>query len=543
MRKIRTLTTVAASVGLLVAACSGTTPSPPPDKGDGIDENAFADTKGDVGSSAEIVDDIKFDSTVEGTFDPRVRAYGYTFDVKKGANLEISLDARAGSDARGLGEGEKLDTVLALYQGFEGPNSIGEKIVEHDDGDDSVAAPPIQFEVEETGTYFLAFTSYDDTGTGKFEVDISCSGTDLQCNRPNFDRECEEGESYIQGGVVEKDTTWETCNIVLLEPTRVEEDAILTVQPGVTVRGNFLSEDNSNFGEVSLDVAGSLQAVGTEENPIAFTAFKEEQGWQGLRLRNTGNTLEHVYIEKAENAVRLSDSAVAEVRHAVIEGHPEHQSRRGIWAEAGSSATFTHAAVKNFREGIRADHTEDLLVEHSVVRDNRTGVEIIGEDGGSSCGGSNSFENYRDPVLRHTDIFDNRNGIHIDGSDIFVQVEKSNIVNNERHGLTLEGSDLADGSYLRHNNIYGNNGATAEENNEQVETHHHQENTLVLEDNYWRFISDPELRQSWDNRCDGEISFTGFSEEPIEDAGPQPDTIVEPVQKQSWAQASQSDDG
>ena len=532
---------------LLLVACGGTTGGDnPANPKPGLDDSAFGGGKGDLAKQAKVVDNIGLDSDVEGEFDPRVRAYGYTFDVKKGAKLTIDLTATAGEDARGLEEGDTLDTVMALYKDFQGAGEVGEQIVEHDDGEDSLAAPSISFEVEETGTYFLAFMSYDDTGTGDYTVSVGCEGTDLQCRRPNYDKPCDEGELYVQGGEIEEDTTWNKCDVVLLEPTTVAEDAILTIEPGVTVKGNYISEDGGRFGDVRLLVRGTLQAVGTAKNPIAFTALKEN-GWGGIRLFAKSNTLEHIFVEKAETAIDLRNKATADVRHSLLEGgvtidENEHRSQAGIRAATDAEATFTHALVKGFENGISARNTEALVVKHSVVRDNRRGVFITGEDHTRRCGGDSNFDTYRDPIFEHTDIFNNRTGIMIHGSNIFVRVEKSNIINNHGFGLELQGSALADKSYLSNNNIFGNNNANEEDQSAQVRTYH-QDNTVVLENNYWRFISDPELHQSWDTRCDGDVSFTGFAPEPIEDAGPIEDEIKDDVAQQSWARYTQQNDG
>lgn len=107
-------------------------------------------------------------------------------------------------------------------------------------------------------------------------------------------------------------------------------------------------------------------------------------------------------------------------------------------------------------------------------------------------------------------------------------------------GLEIRGSGLADDSFINENNIYGNNGATEEDNSTQVRSFHNN-NTLTQEQNYWRFISDPELGSSWDGRCNDEISFRGFAPEPIADAGPLKDEVNEDVFQQSGSQRTQQD--
>lgn len=512
---------------------------------DGVPIGDFESGKADFGQRAKLIDGIALDSTVEGEFDPRVRTYGYTFEVKRGASLSIDLEAAAGDDARRLEEGETLDTVMAVYRGYEGPDEVGERIHKSDDGDDSVGAPTIEFEAEETATFFVAFTSYDDTGTGEYSLSLECAGTDLQCRRPNFDKPCEEGELYVQGGQIDSDTTWSDCTVVLMEPTTVAEDAILTIEPGVTVKGNYLQGANGDFGRVGLQVEGALQAVGTKENPIAFTAFKEDRGWAGIELNSPGNSLKHVFLDRAHTAVSFDDEAAGEVRHAVIEGGiPREngeriQSQYGIQTAAETSAEFTHAVVKGFQFGVRSQNTRKLVVQDSVIRDNEVGINVRGRNETTRCNRDNDVDEYNDPIFDHVDILNNeREGLRMEGSNIFVQVTKSNIINNGDEGIELRGSGLSGDSHLSQNNIYGNNGSTEDDVNQQVLTYH-SNNTIAMEDNYWQFISDPQLANTRNANCGGDISFTGFSPEPIADAGPRPAEIRQEVAQQTWKQTRQ----
>jgi hypothetical protein len=553
--KLTWLITSLAAVGLV--ACAGTT-----DEGNqtndkpGVDASAFeASGKGDFAARADVIDDIALDTTVEGTFDPRVRNYGYTFEAKKGAELTIDLTATAGDDARGLEEGATLDTVMALYKGYEGSGEIGEQIRESDDGEDTVAAPSISFEVPQSGKYFLAFTSYQDTGTGQYSVELGCNGTDFQCQRPDYEKPCKKEEMYIRGGTIEKDTTWNACKTVLMETAKVAEGATLTIRPGVTVHGNFLNPDNSGqgyYGVVTLDIRGTLQAAGTEEDPIAFTALKD-RGWGGIELRGESSTLEHVFIERANVGVKLDGAKNASIRHAVIEGTAklEDNSQRGsqgIWADREATAEFSHSLVKGYNKGVYARNNDGLVVKDSVIRDNHDGVYLEGDSDLRDheirrCEDGSNNETPRDPVFEHVDILENdRWGIRIEGDNIFLQVEKSNLINNGDVGLSLLGVELAGNSFLNNNNIHGNNGANDQENAPQIRAYHR--NTVELEENFWGFISDPQLSKSWDLQCSnegGDISFTGFAPEPIADAGPRADEIRDEVEQESWAQQKQQD--
>ncbi|MFN3201239.1 MAG: right-handed parallel beta-helix repeat-containing protein [Bradymonadia bacterium] len=517
--RIRRAIAMMAPCALLTFGCGGEETT---ESNSGVDIAAFDSAKTDIGKRAKLIDNIGLDSEIQGQFDPAVRTYGYIIEAKKGAKLQITLEGFAGEDARGIEAGAELDTIMALYGPYESGENPGEKLIEHDDNGRSLSPAPIQFEVEQDGKYLIAFTSFDDTGSGKYTVKVGCDGTDFQCQRPDFDKPCEEGKLYVQGGVVEEDTTWDTCEVILLEPTRVAEGKILTIKPGVEVKGNYLSPNGQNFGNVTL-TASTIQAVGTPEHPIAFTAFTD-RGWGGLVLTGESSSLDNIYIEKANVALTLRNGATGTVSNSIIQGNFEVggasvMGQAGIRATADVDANFIRAEVKGFQIGIDAQNAEHLVIEDSIIHGNNSGVRVSGQNRINGCRNVAQPQVWRDPKFIHTDIYDNQTGIEIWGSDILIQVEKSNIIKNRGFAIDIQGGTLNPESYVRDTNIFENNRATATDNTMQIRSFH-RTGRVDISDNYWRFISDPQLSTSWNTQCNGQVDFSGFHPEKVSDAGP-----------------------
>ena len=114
-------------------------------------------------------------------------------------------------------------------------------------------------------------------------------------------------------------TTWVASNDYILEkPIFVTNNATLTIEPGTTVYGTE-DFDNDTFGSLVITRGAKIEAVGTKEEPIVFTALDERDAgpltladsglWGGLILLGNailndagnpflgGNTLNERIIE------------------------------------------------------------------------------------------------------------------------------------------------------------------------------------------------------------------------------------------------------
>lgn len=492
-----------------------------------------------IEKSAKIVDEISPTATIEGVFDPKVRVYGYVVAVKAGAKITAKLEAAAGRDAEREGSGA-LDTVLAVHGPYVGKTERGGKVAESDDDGSSPAAAPVTFQAERDQKFLVSFSSWEDTGTGSYKLSLSCEGTDFQCQRANFDRACEKGDGplYVQGSAIEGEVTWDRCEVVLLEPATVKPGSTLTIKPGVAVKGNYITFPNSandRFGYVGLTVEGLLQAAGTPSNPVSFSGLKSDRGWGGLTFKSKGSSMRNVVIERANVGVAIEGEASVDVTDSYLEGAnvDGQRSLAGIRAQAEVSAKFERAVVKGFERGLDLENARHFEITDAVIRENGIGVHVAGQGGSvTNCGNPPAPPaQWRDPVITHTDIVDNeQQGVLIAGNDVLVQVSESNLIGNGAEGISLQGVALAPESFFRKNNVFGNGEA-----GDKIDFRTwHRGGTIVLEGNYWKDISDPELSANWELACGqnrSPISFTGFAPKVLA-AGPRKSSLTDRVKEQ-----------
>ncbi len=533
------LTVLAAA--LAVAGCDTETDTGPA----GVDPFTGlvgGETKADMVSKAHLIDDIDLDSTINGTFRPKLRVYGFTFEAKAGAGIEVDIATRAGKDSIDVGPGQPLDTVASVYGPIRGDDK-GPRLAYSDDTDAGFEADLPALEIVEDGTYLVVFTSWDDPGDGEYDISVSCEGTNFQCRRPELARPCLPGTRYIQGQTMVGTETWNRCNVVLLESTVVEDGAVLTIEPGVHVQGNFLGQ--APHGEVTLTVDGSLQAVGTDANPVVFTALRD--GWKGLELKGNSHTLRHVFVEKAAEAVRVSGSngtfedIVVDHSAAAFffeDGSVENTIRRarvdqvglglhlgaaasvriedsafigidnagtGLRGREGAASYVDRSVVTGFATGMDLNNTE-LYVTDSTIAKNGTGVLVNGADGGVhpefTCPQLPVATTPsrprptppriwpRDPVFTRVDLRDNTaHALRILAPQLVV-VEHSNVRGNGQ-GISIEADSLHEESRINDSNVLENGGDGV-----QVDSWH-TNGVLDVSGNYWKHISDPELSASW----------------------------------------------
>ncbi len=196
------------------------------------------------------------------------------------------------------------------------------------------------------------------------------------------------------------------------EDLRVEADATLTIEPGVTLQ---LSDG------VSLFIQGTLVARGTRDAPIEFTSAEDaswgsivfEPGSQDASYQDvhdwvTGSVLEHCRILGGDRAVSI-DGASPLVRSCHFEGNsfePEGSSNEGgaaLYVTGGSRARIEHNDfVDNVVGGWGYGGAIKVVEAEPVIHANRF------EDNVSVYGGALCVMTSQSPVV----------GNHFEGNEV-----------------------------------------------------------------------------------------------------------------------------
>ena len=123
--------------------------------------------------------------------------------------------------------------------------------------------------------------------------------------------------------VINKDTTW-SGEIFIDETVHVPEGTTLTIEPGTILKFKHWRHGYTEESErLNIIVEGTLNAIGTSDNPIRFTSDASD---------------------------------------------PEHGDWDEITVEDGGVAEIKYAIVEYGWTGVVANTCESLLVENSIIR-------------------------------------------------------------------------------------------------------------------------------------------------------------------------------
>jgi len=164
----------------------------------------------------------------------------------------------------------------------------------------------------------------------------------------------------------------------LLGDVTVATNITLTILPGTTIQsdaGRDSQKSGANPNRIELIVAGSLNAVGTESQPIVFTSWPpspatppQRGDWHGIRLVGGADqvlNLSHCTVEFAVNGVGVETTVGAPLRSLVVRSN-----------ECGLAVSRPIALVDSTAEGNGVG--VQLLAQTSVALTNTT---IAGSDG------------------------------------------------------------------------------------------------------------------------------------------------------------------
>jgi hypothetical protein len=191
------------------------------------------------------------------------------------------------------------------------------------------------------------------------------------------------------GGHIASNTVWKPVDVYrVVNDTFVDVGVVLTVEPSVRVQ----------FGDgFSLIVEGSLNATGTEAEPIVFTsnrAMPNAGAWNTLKFNGSSSErflLKHSKVEYAVNGATVDSLGLAVINRSEICNCYES----GIRIIGRSDVVVQGNSIHDNRHGIASDAVGTQLgikaTGNAIVSNQETGISLKGSE--DVCNASLSFNN------------------------------------------------------------------------------------------------------------------------------------------------------
>ena len=239
------------------------------------------------------------------------------------------------------------------------------------------------------------------------------------------------GETIVPDGLIETNTIWTPSGSpYLIQGTvSIEDGVTLNITAGTTIKFDSRSE---------LNIAGTLHAQGATSNPIIFVS----------------NDI------SSRNKVKLNSAAI----NSVI----SYATFIGVEIDSDASITIEHSVIRENYTGIKlSGTTNDSIIRYNRIEQNtNTGIDIyestptihnnIISDNSSSgiylhCSPKSQYCTRPTPIIRFNTIDGNKGkGIYFDDYTINSILE-NNIITNNDTGI-YRGNDIV----RNYNNVWGN---------------------------------------------------------------------------------------
>ena len=216
---------------------------------------------------------------------------------------------------------------------------------------------------------------------------------------------------YHWSGPISEDTIWNYRVVILDDSVTVSSGVTLTVESGTVVKPS---------GSSGINVQGSLEILGTPEQPVILTSPRDDSAggdtngdgtttpaagdWQGLTFSSSNSvaTLENVEIRYAQKAiygyaqgtkVRLKNCVLRDGQYGVYVNAPfvefgaencliVDNEHHGAYLRPNSRGRFLNCTIvgNGFGSGVEAIRLDDaiLTLENCIVAFNRHGLRSSG---------------------------------------------------------------------------------------------------------------------------------------------------------------------
>jgi|GEM_PF-3517546 len=232
------------------------------------------------------------------------------------------------------------------------------------------------------------------------------------------------GPTLIQGDLENSVWTLEGSPYIVTGRLSIPESDELTIEPGVVIK--FMPWDTENHPR--LDVFGTLTAIGTEENPIVFTSYKDDS--YGGDSNEDGDSSQPAPGDWTK--IYFANDSEGIIEHAIIQygGFKDNiKDSRSLVFLSNSSPTIRNNVLRHCTHaGVRVAGTGSFpaITFNQVEHISAAGIHVV--EGAS-------------PLLAKNTLTANSTGILIEKATAYVA--ENEFINNVEYAVLLDDGGLS----------------------------------------------------------------------------------------------------
>jgi hypothetical protein len=227
------------------------------------------------------------------------------------------------------------------------------------------------------------------TGSGSFTLTVEVNG--LTASKILAD--WSNVPVRTTSGHLGRSQTWSGIHHITSGDFTIPAGVVLTLDPGTLV---LIDGVSSGANGIDIDVAGSIQSLGTADSPVTITAYRAGESWGELHHVNAEpSTFLYTNITQAGHSPKVGHSnsgpAIRASGSAFVFDHASLTDNAGkiMYVTSGSDLTFYSCLFARSVMGPEISQTA-LLFENSWItdmhaNDDADGIYIHGQQSGQLC--------------------------------------------------------------------------------------------------------------------------------------------------------------
>ncbi|MHC4500485.1 MAG: CotH kinase family protein, partial [Planctomycetota bacterium] len=227
------------------------------------------------------------------------------------------------------------------------------------------------------------------TGSGDFTLTVEVNGVQASASLTDWSSQ----PINTVSGTLSRSATWSGIYYVARGDFTIPDGVTLTLNPGTLV---LISSTASGTNGTDIDVAGSIQSLGTAASPVTFTAYTPGENWGELHHVNADpSTFQYTNITRAGRSPRVGHSnsgpAIRASNSTFFFDNASLTDNAGklMHVTSNSDLTFLNCLFARSVMGPEISRTA-LLFENSWITDmhagdDADGIYIHGQQAGQLC--------------------------------------------------------------------------------------------------------------------------------------------------------------